>query len=161
MPTTVNRDNYDQVQFEMADAAPDSCLTQPMREEIKRGLRGFISKVRNAIGDLLRRADQPDNILTVTQAGELMVPGVKQWVESYEVSPSGEKDITFDQFAGAGIDATAAFITWRVSGNPAHYGKVHFKSITKDEVIVTVTSVTGDLELFLHFLEPPKAGTNS
>lgn len=164
MPTTVNRDNYDQVQFEMADAAPDSCLTQPMREELKKGLRGFISKVRNAVGDLLRRADQPDNLLTVTQAGELFVPAVKEWKESQEVAAASgaDRDVTFNQFVEAGIDGEAASLEYWVSASsPDHYGKIHRKAQTKDEIILTVTDVTGDLEVWLRTTEPPKAGTTS
>lgn len=161
MPTTVNRDNYDQVEFEMAKAAPDSCLTQPMRDEVTKGLRGWISKLRNTLSGLLRAADQPDNLATITGDGAIFVPAVKQWPESLEVANASgaDVDLTFDQFAEAGIDGEAADLWVRVSGNPNHYGKYHFKSITKDEVVVTITDVTGDLEVTLRATETPKAGT--
>lgn len=162
MSTNFNPDNYDKVSFEIEKAAPDACITQRMRDELKRVLKGFVNKGRQTIEGLLKAAEQDDNLATITKAGEIYVASVKAWQDSETIPSSpADQDIVFTGFTEVGIDPTAETCAIAFWSTDAADVSIAIKTITADSLVLRVSGVSAGQEIFLRLIQAPAAGTTA
>jgi len=160
MSTNLNPDNFDKVILEIPDAGPDACITQKMRDELKRILKGTVNRGRQIIEGLIKAAEQEDNLASVTKAGAIYVPAAKAWQSSQTIGSSpADQDVEFTEFTAVGIDPTGETCSINFWSTDAEDVDIALKTITADSLTLRVKGVSAGQEIFLRLNQAPAAGT--
>lgn len=154
MSTKINLDGKRQITITFSDPLPDSCVSPEFISEFQKLIRGWVDD--DATKTVILANPQTDNLATV-DGNQVLVPAAKSWTESQLKSSGANVEVTFDGFAGEGIDPTSerCMIWVRIGDSSDAFA---YKTITASEIVISIPTLSADETVEIRLIEVPQPG---